>query len=214
MKRPIALISAALVVTGVCAKARVDELPEKDDQPTGGFTSSAKILVQYVVDQPGDAPGKKAPDGATVLKAEMAKLKNAALLRRVAKAIGPEKILGPTGSARGTDAKAAAAIQKGLQVSNRKNSNVISIYFRHADPTIAQEVLKQMIEERWEDALKKHRHPPFEPDPALPNLTVIQQPSKPRAVSVGRAACPLHKNGEPEAKQRGKNQAAPAGESK
>lgn len=174
------------------------------------FSSEAKLLVRLAIDRPGAEGDKKAPDANALVNDEVEILVSQDLLLSVAKAIGSEKLLGHADPGGMDDAKAAKAIRDRLEVRIRKDSALISLRFQHADPAVAQQVLDQLIKERYEQELRK---PQFNPDPTLVNIVVVQKPSKPSRIENGLVTRLLRKLGKPEAEGDG-DQPATAVESK
>ncbi|HEV2208406.1 MAG TPA: hypothetical protein VG167_06490 [Verrucomicrobiae bacterium] len=125
------------------------------------YESDAKLYVRYVLEsetpsqtsEPND-PRVRVPEtrGDTIMNTEMEVLNNFSVAQDVARAIGPEKILGKgAGGEAGVD-QAAVAISKSLSVEVPKNTSVLDLKFLSANPTIVQPVLQQIIEAYF----KKH----------------------------------------------------------
>lgn len=126
------------------------------------YASEAKLFIRYVITE-NKAPGvnrddsvTKSPDqrGETIIKSELEILTSLDLAQEVAKAIGPEKVLGQsTGSASDDLFAASVLIQGNLVVEVPPNSSVIRLAFYHSNPVTAQVVLKELVA----SYLKKHR---------------------------------------------------------
>ncbi len=126
------------------------------------YTSQAKLMVLYVVDSRviptanGEvhAPGDRSE---TIMNAEIEILTSFDLLREVASAVGPERVLGADGmraasgqrtsSTNGLaiDTQAANVIKDGLRVSPPGKGNVLTVAFAHLDPAVSLNVLEQLI---------------------------------------------------------------------
>ncbi len=127
------------------------------------YESEAKLLIKYVLDNrlPSNPNGNTSsqvtlPDsaGRNVISTELQILTSLDLAQEVATNVGPDRILGKTNS---SVVLAAAAIHSGLHVEVPLNSDVIAITFKHKDPTVVQEVLKQVIDTYQERHAEIHR---------------------------------------------------------
>ena len=122
------------------------------------FQSEAEIFIRYVTDSHGLNPSDNNSRvtslidlGQNVMNSEMAILTSYDLAAKVATNFGPDKILAKLGG--GSNATAAASAVKGnLKVEPVKDSSVLYITFRHADPDLVQPVLSEIIQ----DYLDKH----------------------------------------------------------
>ena len=122
------------------------------------YQSEAKIFIRYVSDNRTLNPADNSSQvhslidmGQSVMNSEMEILTSYDLAAKVATNIGPEKILAKVGG--GSDAGAAAGVVSGnLKVEGRNDSSVIHVIFRHADPSLVQPILTEIIT----DYLDKH----------------------------------------------------------
>jgi uncharacterized protein involved in exopolysaccharide biosynthesis/Mrp family chromosome partitioning ATPase len=126
------------------------------------YESEAKLLIKYVTETRalsgpnGGGERVMIPDanGRNIINTELQILTSMDLDLEVATNVGTVQILGKEGNV----LAAAAVISAGLQVEAPPNSDVISVTFKHKDPTVVQLVLKQAIE----TYLRRHatiRHP-------------------------------------------------------
>jgi polysaccharide biosynthesis transport protein len=115
------------------------------------YQSEAQLFIRYITDlhpvsAPLDngnitAPGDR---GGGIINAEISILTSFDLAKQVAATIGPEKILAKVGG--GKDLLAAAGVvHGGLAAYAPPNSSVIGVVFYHADPTVVQPVLAEVI---------------------------------------------------------------------
>lgn len=124
------------------------------------FYSNAKLFVRYVVMEGrvgrpvADDTITKSPDrgGETIMQSEQEILTSADLARKVAEAIGPEKI-----AEKATLNEAVIHLRKNLIVESPKFSSILSITFKHSDPEIAQSVLREMIAQYLKMHVEIHR---------------------------------------------------------
>lgn len=142
------------------------------------YSSEAKLLVHYVVDAralPTGGGDVRIPDsrGESVMSAELEILGSFDLLREVAVAVGPGRILGgpsllPVGApgllplvgrtnVAGSEAAAAAQIRDRLKIGSPGRSGVIAVEFQHADPQVAQDVVRTLIDLYFEKHKEIHR---------------------------------------------------------
>lgn len=117
------------------------------------FRSIAKLMVRFVVIEGrnlgpnNDDATAKSPDqrGETIMAGEREILTSTDLARRVAEAVGPDKILAKVGG--GSDlGRAASRVQQGLTVTIPTRTNIIRISYEHPDYDIVQPVLREVIE--------------------------------------------------------------------
>ena len=115
------------------------------------YMSEAKLFIKYVVTEgkslgPGDSTTKTSIDqrGETIIKSEVEILTSLDLAEEVAKNIGAEKILNGSNKPK-SDLAAALMVQQGLVPEVTPNSSVIRIAFYHADPQMAQAILKEVV---------------------------------------------------------------------
>jgi uncharacterized protein involved in exopolysaccharide biosynthesis/Mrp family chromosome partitioning ATPase len=128
----------------------------KKKQPL--YESEAKLLVKYVLETPAIVvPGTEFKlqstddSGAAVLNSEIEILKSIDSLQQVARAVGPDKIL-PKGADTNDVDRAAGLIAKRLKTVPLQRSKIVLLQFQHADPSVPQPVLHEVIEAY----LKKH----------------------------------------------------------
>jgi polysaccharide biosynthesis transport protein len=122
------------------------------------YQSQAKIFIRYVQELRPLNPSESMSHVASmtdmsqnVMNSEMEILSSYDLAARVATNFGPDKILSKMGG--GTNAtRAAWAVQRQLKIEATKDSSVIYVTFRHADPDLVQPVLGEIIN----DYLIKH----------------------------------------------------------
>jgi uncharacterized protein involved in exopolysaccharide biosynthesis/Mrp family chromosome partitioning ATPase len=113
------------------------------------YESEAKLLVRYVLAENralGGEAGAKSPDprGETIMKSEAEILGSLDLVRQVAEATGPEKILAPYGGG-ANPGGAVAAVRDNLAIRVAPATSVIHVSFRHPDPELVQPVLRDLI---------------------------------------------------------------------
>src|SRR6185312_6129393 len=128
------------------------------------YESETKILIKYVLDNRlptgGNGNGGSAsltlPDatGRNVINTELQILTSLDLALEVATNIGPDRIVGKTNA---NMVLAASIIHNGLTVEVPLSSDVIRLTFKHKDPTVVQEVLKQIIVTYQERHAEIHR---------------------------------------------------------
>jgi polysaccharide biosynthesis transport protein len=112
------------------------------------YTSTAKIMVRYVVDSPalqdaGEPARSTSTQGESLLNSEMEILTSRDLVEGVAAVVGPGKILGGTG--RTNLAEAVGVISKGLRVDAPRRSNIIAVSITHTDSEVAQAALGALV---------------------------------------------------------------------
>jgi polysaccharide biosynthesis transport protein len=127
------------------------------------YESTAKLLVRYVVDSRtaetlGGSGEVRSVDarGANMINSEIEIITSQDLALDVAQSVGPERILGPD-SDQTNQIAAANRIARNLTVNIPRNSNVIHISLRHADPEIAQLTLRRLIDRYLERHAEVHR---------------------------------------------------------
>lgn len=128
------------------------------------YVSEAKLFIRYVVVEgmtlrPGlDDAVTKSPDmrGETIISSEQQIITSFDLLKQVAQAVGPDKVLAKAGG--GNDLNAAAnVISKGLAAEAPRFSSVINLSFRHPDPEIVQPVLRELVSLYFKRHVEIHR---------------------------------------------------------
>lgn len=114
------------------------------------FQSEMRLLVRYVDSSPqlpaGGDDGRISPDkqGETIMATEMEILTSADTSKKVAEAVGAEKVLAKAGGGKDLNA-AAALIHQNLTVTVPQRSATISVLFKHPDPEIVQPVLRELF---------------------------------------------------------------------
>ena len=128
------------------------------------FQSEAKLLVRYVrdsraVDVNLGAQGEvKSPDsrGENIINSELEILTSRDLVLEVVDQLGADKILARAGG--GTNRFAAAGlILKGLEVEVPRRSSVIRVALNHPDPTMAQPILRELVQKYLRKHAEVHR---------------------------------------------------------
>lgn len=129
------------------------------------WQSTAKLMVRYVVETSAVTP-ESSVDGERVRSVggrgnegvmgnELEILTSWDLAQEVAAAIGPAELLGDESA---TNLQAAAAQVKGnLVPSVSRNSNVLSIDYRHPDRELVTRVLGEIVNQYLEKHLQTHR---------------------------------------------------------
>lgn len=125
------------------------------------YESDAKLLVRYVLDQSAvdgvDAQIKTPnPKSDPVISSEVEILTSQDLAREVAQAIGVDKIL-PNAGPKAMLENAVQIISKSLDVSAVKDTNIIQLSFRSADPEIPKPVLDELVKRYFDKHLEVHR---------------------------------------------------------
>ncbi len=128
------------------------------------YESEAKLLIKYVRDNqvPGEGNGGNGaervtlPDstGRNIISTELQILTSLDLAQEVATNVGPDRVLGKTNA---SVILAAITIHNNLRVEVPLSSDVIDITFKHPDPVIVQEVLRQVINVYQERHSEIHR---------------------------------------------------------
>jgi len=125
------------------------------------YETQAKLLVRYVLERSAVDPYEPMVDasgarGIEVMDAEIEIIKSTDLALEVATKVGPEKIHTESKTPP-TSAEVAVRITKDLDVQTTPGSSVIHLAYRHPDPKVAVDVLKQVIETYFERHLEIHR---------------------------------------------------------
>jgi uncharacterized protein involved in exopolysaccharide biosynthesis/Mrp family chromosome partitioning ATPase len=127
------------------------------------FQSEARLFIRYVMESQGVGPTgndirmmSTDRGGETVINTEIEILTSLDLAEQVAKAIGPEKILGYNAGA-DTLRYAAALIRGKLQVEVPARSSVLHVVFSHPNPEITQLVLTEIIDQYLKRHVEIHR---------------------------------------------------------
>ncbi|HEX9045462.1 MAG TPA: Wzz/FepE/Etk N-terminal domain-containing protein, partial [Verrucomicrobiae bacterium] len=131
------------------------------DQPL--FQSQAKIFIRYISDSHALNPSDNNTRvtslidmNQNVVNSEMEILTSYDLAAKVATNFGPEKVMAKIGGGNSPTA-AAATIKGGLRVESTKDSSVIYVTFRHADPDLVQPVLGEVISAYLEKHAQVHK---------------------------------------------------------
>jgi len=154
-KWKILLCSLAwLVVAGVIYRA---ESPP--------FQSEAKLLVRYIISESkstgpttGNTPAKISPDerGVSIMNTEMEILNSMNLAGQVVEAIGAEKILAKAGGGK-DPIDATMLLRSNLDVSVGQSSSVIHVSFKHPDPELVTNILREIIDRYLKMHVEAHR---------------------------------------------------------
>jgi hypothetical protein len=140
------------------------------------FQSETKLFVRYAGATANISPDER----AEVMRQEAAILTSFDLLRHVAVAIGPEKIMYEAGGDE-DPIRAALVIHRGLRVEVPANSGVILVTFRHPDSSILQPVLRELIQSFLRQSAELERSTFVRTDAVrkVTNIALIQSPSAP-----------------------------------
>jgi uncharacterized protein involved in exopolysaccharide biosynthesis/Mrp family chromosome partitioning ATPase len=116
------------------------------------YTSEAKLFIRYILESrlPSGIAGDQQiktldTGGVNIINSEIEIIKSLDLAVQVAKAIGPERILGK-GSLETNEFAAAVVLQRGLTVEVPPRSDILRIVFQHPNREIVQPVLTQLID--------------------------------------------------------------------
>lgn len=123
------------------------------------YQSQAKLLVRYLLERGGIDPEMKSQVQGTsytasVINDEIEILTSWDLARKVAQAVGPERLVRKEPP---SQEEAARLVKKGLEVGPVRESNVIRVAYRNPDATLAAEVLEKLIEAYFAMHLDIHR---------------------------------------------------------
>lgn len=117
---------------------------------TPTYVSDAKLMIRYVMETRSLGPVsgvrqiKDTDQGAqSVLNSELQIITSQDIYNDVAEAVGPKRLLADTGLT--NPAAAAGLVFKGLTVQVPTRSDVMILNFRHRDPQVAQDVLRELI---------------------------------------------------------------------
>jgi uncharacterized protein involved in exopolysaccharide biosynthesis/Mrp family chromosome partitioning ATPase len=113
--------------------------------------SEAKLYIRYVVETkaPGQVSGNEGSikpvsgGGESIINTELEILTSRDLARKVAAALGPERLVGDSVS--NSLEQAAAIIQGGVTAEVVRDSSVVRVVFQNQDRRIVQPVLSQII---------------------------------------------------------------------
>jgi len=125
------------------------------------YESQAKLLVRYVVDRSAidglDSQGKNlGTPSESAINSEVEILTSSDLAMQIASKVGVDRLL-PDSAQQATDADAALAIRKNLEVIGVKGSNIISVSYKNKDPRLAMEVLQELVKRYFDKHLEVHR---------------------------------------------------------
>lgn len=125
------------------------------------YESQAKLLVRYVVERSAidgmDSQGKNlGSPSESAINSEVEILTSSDLGMQVAAKVGVDRLL-PDLAKEATDADAALAILKNLEVIGVKGSNIISVSYKNKDPRLASEVLQELVKRYFDKHLEVHR---------------------------------------------------------
>jgi len=126
------------------------------------YQSQAKLLVHYVIDTHTidqlDTRVTSERYMAAAIKDELQILTSLDLAQQVIESglIDPQKIL-PNAEEPLSDIQIQQAILRGLKISIKSGSNVISVAYSHADPEVSPLVLNVLVSKYFEMHLKTHR---------------------------------------------------------
>ncbi|MEP4078151.1 GumC family protein [Haloferula sp.] len=144
-----------LGILGVAAAASVHLMR------TPAYASSSKLLVKYVlVHNEVDAfesestPGTRG--GGPIIDAEIEILTSEDLAMEVGEAVGVDAIVADIGRPP-TPIDAANTIIGGLEVGAKRDSNVITVTYKGADPDVTRSVLRELLRRYAEMHLLIHR---------------------------------------------------------
>jgi uncharacterized protein involved in exopolysaccharide biosynthesis len=125
------------------------------------YESEAKLLVRYVMERSAvdglDSQIKTpTPENHTLINSEVEILTSTDLIRQVAEAIGVNRFE-PGPVTEETTQKAIDAINKQLDVSVVKDTNIISVTFRSSNPTLPMPVVQELVKRYFDKHLAVHR---------------------------------------------------------
>jgi uncharacterized protein involved in exopolysaccharide biosynthesis len=125
------------------------------------YESEGKLLVRYVMERSavdGLESQIKTPsaENHALINSEVEILTSTDLIRQVAEAIGINRFApGPPSEA--AIQKAVEAINRALDVSVVKDTNIISVTFKSGDPTLPMPVVKELVKRYFDKHLAVHR---------------------------------------------------------
>lgn len=123
------------------------------------YQSEAKLLVRYVLERSiesteGSSGSSNNPE--SVINSEVEILSSWDLAVQVAEALGAKRLL-PDAGPGATVTEAAGTIQAGLEVSSRKDSNIISVSYQNSRPELTTLVLDELVARYFIRHLEVHR---------------------------------------------------------
>ncbi|MBV9489214.1 MAG: hypothetical protein JO069_05750 [Verrucomicrobia bacterium] len=124
------------------------------------YESEARLLVRYVVERSAvdalDGAVKTPGANDNLINSEVEILTSWDLAVQVAEAVGVERLVpGPGGQA--SKVEAARNILQGLTVNAPKDTSIISVSYRNADPELAVQVLQELVNRYFDKHLEVHR---------------------------------------------------------
>jgi uncharacterized protein involved in exopolysaccharide biosynthesis/Mrp family chromosome partitioning ATPase len=127
------------------------------------YQSDAELFIRYVSDNRAINPSDNNSRvtslidlGQNVMNSEMAILSSLDLAKQVATNFGADKILAKSGGGRDLIA-AASAVKGNLKVESVRDSSVIYLTFRHADPELVGPVLTELIQDYQDKHVQVHK---------------------------------------------------------
>jgi uncharacterized protein involved in exopolysaccharide biosynthesis len=125
------------------------------------YESRAKLFVRYVVDRSAidglDQQGKNLGSPTeSAINSEVEILTSSDLATQVAEKIGVDRLL-KRSDEKANIAEAIHTILTGLEVTVIKESNIISVCYKNQDPTLAREVLQEVVKQYFDKHLEIHR---------------------------------------------------------
>jgi succinoglycan biosynthesis transport protein ExoP len=125
------------------------------------YESQAKLLVRYVLDRSAvdglDSTGKSVGlPSESVINSEVEILTSTDLATQVTEAIGVDRLARASG-VKPTTARVAQSISKALKVGAIKDTNIISVAYENEDPTLAMQVLQELVTRYFDKHLEVHR---------------------------------------------------------
>ena len=128
------------------------------------YRSEAKLLVRYVKDSTAGDPtaderSMSKPDrsGLNMINSELEILTSFDLLEKVARAIGPSRILSASKGQRVSSIRAANSIMKHLEIEVPRSTSVIKLGYFGSSPEVTRDVLQRLISGYLEKHLEVHR---------------------------------------------------------
>ena len=125
------------------------------------YESEAKLLVRYVMERSAvdglDSQIKTpSPENHTLINSEVEILTSEDLIRQVAETLGVDRFAsGPTADAK--IEQAIEAINRALNVSVVKDTNIISVAFTSGNPKLPMPVVQELVKRYFDKHLAVHR---------------------------------------------------------
>lgn len=126
------------------------------------YESEAKIMIRYVLDRSAIDQLENTNSGTVrkgdnpVLKTQIEILNSWDLADRVAEEVGAQK-LAPDAPEASAKSVATGVVKSGVTATAAKDTNVIRVAFRHADPAMAKEVLEVVLNQYFARHLEIYR---------------------------------------------------------